>query len=141
MRVVGLILIASSFLTAASSIPRADEKIPPHLERAQSREEWRQFQNWKRVQERERIYRDVERRYKPIRTRGFCRARYEVEGKKMWPEWLAKREARLAWERVARVRESEQFADWNFAADKDIICWKVGGFKRCKAVGIACRPS
>jgi hypothetical protein len=122
------------------SSPRADEKIPAYIEKAQSDRDYRDYLEWKRERTRGQIDRRVRRTYRPIRTKDFCKGRYEVEGKKMAFEWLAKREARISWERVARVRESEQFSDWEYAADKDIVCWKVGGFKRCKATGIACRP-
>lgn len=96
--------------------------------------------NWKRVQTREGIYRRIDKSYRPIRTKSFCKGRYTIEGKKMLAEWLAKYDARVAWERVARVRESEQYGDWDYAADKAIRCWKAGRFKRCEASGIACRP-
>jgi hypothetical protein len=103
--------------------------------REDDREEYRR---WRESRDSEDRYERAEQRDRRP-TRGQCRGFYEIEGTKMLLESLARRDARVSWERVVRSREAEEFADSNYATQKDVKCWKVGGFMRCKMAARACR--
>jgi hypothetical protein len=110
-------------------------------QKTQGDKSYRDYLRWKREQDyTERMDR---RDNRPIV--GACRGWYEAQGQKMWTEYLAKREARKAWERVARTKVSEEYADWEYAGAKGrgngFRCWNVGTFTRCEAKAMACRPS
>lgn len=106
--------------------------------KAEADKDYRSYQSWKRDQARVESWERRDRRP----SRGNCRGFYPVEGKKMLLDGLARREARLAWERVVRSREAEEFADAENAVpppSRSIKCWNVGSFRRCKMEAKACR--
>src|SRR5688572_5646114 len=79
--------------------------------KAEADKDYDSYRAWKRDQRRVEQWEERDRRP----ARGNCRGFYSVEGKAMLGNWLAQREARLAWERVVRSREAEQFADAELA--------------------------
>jgi hypothetical protein len=135
-----LILLAHLGPSTTPATAGEDVRDIQLYQKTQGKRDWEDYKRWKRNQD-DADWRDREDR-RP--TMGSCKGWYEAQGQKMWTKFLAEREARKAWERVARSKVSEEYADWNYAGGKrngGFRCWGVGSFTRCEARAMACRPS
>lgn len=79
------------------------------------------------------------RSYKKSYHDGRCAPLIRAVGKRNLVTAFARNSARFAWSRETRFVHGDQYANWNYARNAEIVCTRVGAVKSCVAKAIPCR--